>query len=74
MINKNNYLASLNTCKQIAKKEYNVIQGHFEQCDNIIDELSKKLQGVIEHGSQTLSEDRMVDDGLTNMLQDLKSD
>ncbi|HIE1563257.1 TPA: GTPase [Acinetobacter baumannii] len=74
MINKNNYLASLNTCKRIAKEEYKTVQGHFEQCDNIIDELSKKLQGVIEHSSQTLSEDKMVEDGLTNMLQDLKRD
>ena len=74
MINKNNYLASLNTCKRIAKEEYKTVQGHFEQCDNIIDELSKKLQGVIEHSSQTLSEDKMVEDGLINMLQDLMRD
>lgn len=74
MINKNNYLASLNTCKRIAKEEYKTVQGHFEQCYNIIDDLSKKLQGVIEHSSQTLSEDKMVEDGLTNMLQDLKRD
>jgi len=70
----NNYLASLNTCKRIAKEEHKTVQGHFEQCDNIIDELSKKLQGVIEHGSQTLSEDKLVEDGLTNMLQDLERD
>ncbi|MHC5170512.1 GTPase [Acinetobacter johnsonii] len=74
MINKNNYLASLNTCKRIAKEEYKTVQGHFEECDNIIDELSKKLQGVIEHSSQTLSEDKMVEDGLINMLQDLTRD
>lgn len=74
MINKNNYLASLNTCKRIAKEEYKTVQGHFDECDNIIDELSKKLQGVIEHSSQTLSEDKMVEDGLINMLQDLTRD
>lgn len=74
MTDKNHYLASLDACKQIAKKEYKVVQGHFEQCDNIIYELSKKLQCVIEHGSQTLSKDKMVEDGLTNMLRDLKRD
>ncbi len=74
MTAQNNYLASLNTCKRIAKEEHKTVQGHFEQCDNIIDELSKKLQGVIEHGSQTLSEDKLVEDGLTNMLQDLERD
>lgn len=74
MTAQNNYLASLNTCKQIAKEEYKTVQGHFEQCDTIIDALSQKLQGVIEHGSQTLSEDKMVEDGLTNMLQDLERD
>ncbi|HHM7098808.1 hypothetical protein IPC1369_08250 [Pseudomonas aeruginosa] len=74
MTAQNNYLASLNTCKRIAKEEYKTVQGHFEQCDDIIDELSKKLQGVIEHGSQTLSEDKMVEDGLTNMLHDLERD
>lgn len=74
MTAQNNYLASLNTCKRIAKEEYKTVQGHFEQCDDIIDDLSKKLQGVIEHGSQTLSEDKMVEDGLTNMLQDLERD
>lgn len=72
MINKNHYLASLDACKQIAKKEYKVVQEHFEQCDKIIWELSKKLQCVIEHGSQTLSKDKMLEDGLTNMLRDLK--
>ncbi len=74
MINKNKYLASLNTCKRIAKEEYKTVQGYFEQCDNIIDELSKKLQGMIVHGSQALSEDKMVEDGLTKMLQDLERD
>ncbi len=74
MTAQNNYLASLNTCKRIAKEEYRTVQGHFEQCDDIIDELSKKLQGVIEHGSQTLSEDKMVQDGLANMLHDLERD
>lgn len=74
MVDKNDYLASLNTCKQIAKKEYQTVQGHFEQCDKIIDELSKELQCVIEHGSQTLSEDKMMEDGLTNMLQGLERD
>ncbi|HCF2053700.1 50S ribosome-binding GTPase [Pseudomonas aeruginosa] len=74
MTAQNNYLASLNTCKRIAKEEYKTVQGHFEQCDSVIDELSKKLQAVIEHGSQTLSEDKMVEDGLTNMLQDLERD
>ncbi|EKT4456789.1 50S ribosome-binding GTPase [Pseudomonas putida] len=74
MTAQNNYLASLNTCKRIAKEEYKIVQGHFEQCDTIIDALSKKLQGVIEHGSQTLTEDKMVEDGLRNMLQDLERD
>lgn len=74
MTAQNNYVASLNTCKRIAKEEYKTVQGHFEQCDDIINELSKKLQGVIEHGSQTLSEDKMVQDGLTNMLHDLERD
>ncbi|ELI7901188.1 TPA: GTPase [Yersinia enterocolitica] len=74
MTDQNSYLASLDTCKRIAKEEYKTVQGHFEQCDNIIGELSKKLQCVIEHGSQTLSEDKMVEDGLTNMLQDLEKD
>ncbi|WP_449123964.1 GTPase [Pseudomonas viridiflava] len=70
----NNYLASLEACKRIAKEEYETVHAHFEQCDTIIDALSKKLQGVINHGRQTLSEDKMVEDGLTNMLQDLASD
>ena len=70
----NNYLASLEACKRIAKEEYETVYAHFEQCDTIIDALSKKLQGVINHGRQTLSEDKMVEDGLTNMLQDLASD
>lgn len=70
----NNYLASLEACKRIAKEEYKTVHAHFEQCDTIIDALSKKLQGVINHGRQTLSEDKMVEDGLTNMLQDLASD
>ncbi|MEW5697839.1 GTPase [Pseudomonas synxantha] len=70
----NNYLASLEACKRIAKEEYETVHAHFEQCDTIIDALSKKLQGVINHGRQTLSEDKMVADGLTNMLQDLASD
>ncbi|WKA63948.1 GTPase [Pectobacterium aroidearum] len=74
MTDQNNYLASLDTCKRIAKEEYKTVQGHFEQCDKIINELSKKLQYVIDHGSQTLSEDKMVEDGLTNMLQDLERD
>ncbi|WP_338648214.1 GTPase [Pseudomonas sp. ML2-2023-3] len=70
----NNYLASLEACKRIAKEEYETVHAHFEQCDTIIDALSKKLQGVINHGRQTLSEDKMVEDGLTNMLQDLAND
>ncbi|MFJ5386393.1 GTPase [Pectobacterium sp. CHL-2024] len=74
MTDQNNYLTSLDTCKRIAKEEYKTVQGHFEQCDKIINELSKKLQYVIDHGSQTLSEDKMVEDGLTNMLQDLERD
>jgi small GTP-binding protein len=68
------YLISLETCRRIAKEECKAVQNHFEQCDNIIEALNKKLQGVIQHGSQTLSEDKMLNDGLTNMLQDLKGD
>jgi small GTP-binding protein len=70
----NNYVTSLETCKRIAKEEYKTVQNYFEQCDTIIDALSKKLQAVIDHGSQTLSEDKMLEDGLANMLQGLESD
>jgi len=71
---RNDYLNSLETCKFIAKEECKAVQSHFEQCDTIINALSEKLQRVIKHGSQTLSEDKMVGDGLTNMLQDLEGD
>lgn len=71
---KNNYLASLDTCKQIAKRECRAVQEQFKQCDNIIDNLSKKLQRVIEQGRQTLSEDKMMKDGLANILQGLEGD
>jgi len=74
MKSQNDYLISLETCRRIAKEECKAVQSHFEQCDTIIEALSKKLQGVIQHGSQTLSEDKMLNDGLTNMLQDLKGD
>jgi small GTP-binding protein len=74
MKSRNDYLISLETCRRIAKEECKTVQSHFEQCDTIIEALSKKLQGVIQHGSQTLSEDKMLNDGLTNMLQDLKGD
>lgn len=74
MTDQSNYLASLETCKQIAKEEYTTVQRHFEQCDTIIDELSKKLQRVIEHGSRTLSKDKMVADDLTNMMHSFKKE
>ena len=74
MKDQNNYLASLETCRRIAKEEYTTIQRYFEQCDAIIDELSKKLQRVIEHGSRTLSRDKMVADGLTDMMHSLQRD
>ena len=66
MMSKKNdgYLISLETCKRIAKEEYKTVHSHFEQCDTIIDALSKKMQGVIEHGSLTLSKDKMLEDGL----------
>lgn len=67
-----NYLASLQSCNNIARQEYKVAQSHFEQCDNIVDVLSKKLQRVVAHGSQTLSKDKMLEDGLTTMLQDFE--
>lgn len=68
------YLTSLQSCSRVAKEEYIAVQGYFEYCDNIIQTLRKKLQDVIEHGCQTLSEDKMVEDGLTSMLQSLESD
>ncbi|MCL7701162.1 GTPase domain-containing protein, partial [Klebsiella pneumoniae] len=74
MTAQNNYLASLETCRRIAKEEYTTVQRHFEQCDAIIDGLSKELQRVIEHGSRTLSKDKMVVDGLTDMLHNLERD
>jgi tRNA U34 5-carboxymethylaminomethyl modifying GTPase MnmE/TrmE len=66
------YLSSLQSCNRIAREEYLAVQGYFECCDNIIEALRKKLQSVIEHGCQTLSEDKMVEDGLASMLQDLE--
>nr|WP_294863888.1 GTPase [uncultured Pseudogulbenkiania sp.] len=74
MTAQSNYLASLETCKRIAKEEYKTVQAHFAQCDTVIDALSKKLQGVIDHGNLTLSQDKMVEDGLTAMLRDLERD
>lgn len=68
------YLSFLRKCNRIARKEYLAVQGYFECCDKIIDVLRKKLRGVIEHGSQTLSEEKMVQDGLTNLLQDIERD
>lgn len=68
------YLSSLQSCNRIAREEYITVQGYFECCDTIIEALRKKLQGVIKHGCQTLSEDKMVEDGLTSMLQDLERD
>lgn len=68
------YLSSLQSCNRIAREEYLAVQGYFERCDTIIDALRKNLQDVIEHGSKTLSEDKMVEDGLANMLQDLEKD
>lgn len=68
------YLSSLQSCNRIARKEYLAVQGYFERCDTIVEALRKKLKDVIEHGSQTLSEDKMVEDGLTSMLQDLERD
>lgn len=68
------YLISLQSCNRIAREEYIAVQGYFECCDNIIETLRKKLQGVIEYGCQALSEDKMVEDGLTSMLQDLERD
>lgn len=74
MTAQSNYLASLEFCKRIAKEEYKTVQTHFEQCDTIIDALSQKLQGIIDHGNRTLSQDKMVEDGLTAMLRHLERD
>ncbi|MWP47988.1 hypothetical protein GQ589_11175 [Gilliamella sp. Pas-s27] len=74
MEDKNNYLASLNTCKKIARQEYDVVQGYFAQCDNIIDELNKKLHYVIDSASQALLENKIVEDGLTDIRQNLNID
>lgn len=68
------YLLSLKSCNRLAREEYKAVQGYFDQCDATIDALSKKLQGVIEHGNQTLSKDKMMEDGLANMLRDLERD
>lgn len=68
------YLSCLQSCNRIAREEYIAVQGYFERCDTIIEALSKKLQGVIGYGCQTLSEDKMVEDGLTSMLRDLERD
>ncbi|OQX14134.1 MAG: hypothetical protein BWK73_10315 [Thiothrix lacustris] len=68
----NPYLSSLQACNHIARQEYKIVQSHFEQCDKIVDALSKKLQRVVVHGSQTLSKDKMLADGMTTMLQDLE--
>jgi len=72
MLDHNHYLSSLETCKRIAKEEFTTVQSHFKHCDTIIDSLGSKLQGVIEHGCHALSEHKMVEDGLTNMLHDLE--
>ncbi|MGP9664898.1 GTPase [Halomonas sp. AOP22-C1-8] len=68
------YLISLQSCNRIAREEYIAVQGYFERCDTIIEALSKKLQDVIGRGCQALSEDKMLEDGLTGMLQDLERD
>lgn len=74
MTDQNNYLVSLDTCRRIAKEEHTTVQCHFEQCDAIIDKLSKELQRVIGHGTRALSRDKMVVDGLTEMLHNLEMD
>ncbi|SNY58541.1 small GTP-binding protein domain-containing protein [Arsukibacterium tuosuense] len=68
------YLSSLQSCNLIARQEYMIVQDYFERCDTVIKTLSTKLQEVIEHGSKTLSSYKMVEDGLTNMLQELEGD
>jgi ribosome biogenesis GTPase A len=68
------YLESLNTCKHIAQEEYKSVQTYFDQCDKTIEILKAELNSVIKQGSQTLSKDKMVDDGLSNMLFDLEKD
>lgn len=68
------YLSSLQNCNRIAKEEYQAVQGYFKRCDAIIGSLREKLRSVVEHGSRTLSEDKMAEDGLTSVLQDLEKD
>ena len=74
IMNENKYLTSIKNCKHIAKKEYQTVQRLFEKCDNIINDLSHNLQNVISLGSQTLSTEKMLEDGLANILYNLEND
>lgn len=68
------YLESLDICKRIAKDECGAVQVYFEQCDKIIESLKVELNTVIKHGIQTFSKDKLIEDGLNNMLFDLEKD
>jgi len=72
--NTKNYLQSLDDCKRVAKREFNVVKTYFEQCDKIIDALKINLNTVVSQGTQVLSKDKLVEDGLSNMLINLEKD
>ncbi|WP_157270119.1 GTPase [Azohydromonas aeria] len=68
------YNQALHQCKKIAKTELSVVVEHLERCDDSIEQLKSSLSSIVREGVSTFSKEKLVQDGLATMVEQLNID